>query len=551
MRASLCALDPGSRRAAVFGAFSLVGASAAAAASAAAFAFAASGAEGAGRLLVIAVLLAIGAQALEVVKWRCHARAELRLEHELTRSLFKNALKRRGPRGVGAEIQALTHAIAGCRILFQHLIFTAPTALMAALSSAVLIAGLGHPVLGAAMFVFAPAYLGAALWRSARLTRLVWASAQARIESTRRFGDGLNNREAVRAFQTESFFDQAINRALSCVSRWGWKLAQLRTITSSACVVVFGLAQTGVWSLVWASTGPGDERSTLLVLTSLTLVSLMRPLDMAAQAVRDLVLARALVCSLERPVFADAAPAARFGGAEIRLENVSVSFDGHASVLNRVNLCCAAGETLGIFGASGVGKSTIIRLLTGEVSADEGAVLIDGAPVPGESIVAVALQETLLLDDTIRANIAFGRAAAAHEMERVIAMTGLAPLLAQLPEGVDTRVGERGARLSGGERQRVALARAMLKPAALYLLDEATSALDPDSEREVMRRVVANRAGATLIVVAHRRTAFAGMDRVVEIAGGRFIQAESASDANADTERPFRETNLQNPEARI
>lgn len=122
---------------------------------------------------------------------------------------------------------------------------------------------------------------------------------------------------------------------------------------------------------------------------------------------------------------------------------------------------------------------------------------------------------------------------------------------ARLPDGVETRAGERGARLSGGERQRVALARAMLKPAALYLLDEATSALDPDSECEVMRRVVANRGGATLIVVAHRRTAFAGMDRVVEIAGGRFISAEPASDANADTEPPFRATNLQNPEARI
>jgi ABC-type multidrug transport system fused ATPase/permease subunit len=552
VQASLRALDGRARSAALLGALSLVGASAAAAASAAAFAFAASASAGAGRLLAIAGLLAIGAQALEVIKWRCHARAELRLEQELARSLFESALGRGAPAGVGAEIQALNHAIAGCRIIFQHLIFTAPTALMAALSSAVLIAGLGHPAIGAVMLAFAPAYLAAALWRKEQLMRLVWGSAEARIESARRFGDGLNNREAVRAFQAGDFLVRELDRSLRRVSRWGWKLAQLRTMASGACVAVFALAQAGAWSLVWLSAGPGDQRTTLLVLTSLSLAWLMRPLDMAAQAVRDLVLARALVASIAETALQRVVPAlSETQAAEIRFENVSVSLGARASILRCANFHCAPGQTTGICGASGAGKSTIIRLLTGEVRPTDGAVLVDGAPAPGGRLVSVALQETLLLDDTIRANIAFGRAADAHEIERAIAITGLAPLLARLPKGLDTRAGERGARLSGGERQRVALARAMLKPAALYLLDEATSALDPDSEREVMRRVVANRGGATLIVVAHRRTAFAGMDRVVEVAGGRFIPAAPASDANADTGPPFRATNLQNPEAKI
>ena len=552
VRESVRALDAGARSAALIGALSLVGASAAAAASAAALAFAASASVGAGRLLAIAGLLAVGAQALEVIKWRCHARAELRLEQELARSLFERALGRRAQAGVGAEIQALNHVIAGCRIIFQHLIFTAPTALMAALSSAVLIAGLGHPALGALMFAFAPAYLVAALWRKERLMRLVWGNTQARIESVRRFGDGLNNREAVRVFRAGDFLVRDLERSLRRVSRWGLKLAQLRAMASGACVSVYALALAGAWSLVWLSAGPGDERTTLLVLTSLTLASLMRPLDLAAQAVRDLVLARALVSSVTEPALERGLPALpKKQGAEIRFENVSVSFGARAGILRRTDFYCASGQAVGIGGASGAGKSTIIRLLTGEVRPDDGAVLIDGAPAPGGSLIAVALQEMHLLDDTIGANIAFGRAAHTYEVERAIAISGLAPLLARLSEGIDTRVGERGARLSGGERQRVALARAMLKPAALYLLDEATSALDPDSEREVMRRVVANRGDATLIVVAHRRTAFAGMDRVVEIAGGRLIPAAPASDANADTEPPFRATDPQNPEARI
>jgi subfamily B ATP-binding cassette protein MsbA len=218
-----------------------------------------------------------------------------------------------------------------------------------------------------------------------------------------------------------------------------------------------------------------------------------------------------------------------------RVEYKDVGFTYPASAqpaLLNVSFSIEAGETLALVGASGSGKTTVVNLLPRFYSVTEGTILIDGVNNNElkldnlRSHIAIVGQETLLFDDTIRNNIAYGRldgnndnaiteaAAAAHVLEFVD----------KLPHGLDTVVGEKGLRLSGGQRQRIAIARALYKNAPILVLDEATSALDSESERHVqaaMQRLMENR---TTLVIAHRLATIENADRIVVLAHGRVVE---------------------------
>lgn len=508
--------------------------------------------EAAAPFLALAICTGVAAQALDVVKWRCHADAELRLEKALTQFMFEAGLRSRVASGVGGQMQACANALLGCRLVFQHTVFTAPTAIIAAAGASVLLAGLGHLAIAAALAAFASIYLLAAVRSAKPMVQAAHRASGARIETGRRFGDGLANREVVRAFRAAEFIAASLTQSLRRVVRFNGVLASLRARASALGVLIYGAGLSGVMWLAWHSAGEASERTTLLVLVSVTMTSIMRPMEMAAGAFRDLIWARALVAPLIIEVGDLSADQTRSPApVEVRLECVSVGYHRDRHVLKQASLICPPGSHVGLAGQSGVGKSTLIRLLTGELRPETGAVLIGGSPAPGRATVAVALQEVLLLDDTIRRNIAFGRTASEAEMRRATALVGLDELLSSLPAGLDSRVGERGMRLSGGERQRVALARAMLKPAALYLFDEATSALPPEAESAVMKRIVASAGAVTMIVVSHRESAFTGMDRVVALCDGAFSERGlPASRASAHTDPPCQGTDLQSPAAK-
>ncbi|MGD9968219.1 MAG: ATP-binding cassette domain-containing protein [Hyphomonadaceae bacterium] len=502
--------------------------------------------------LISAVALGVVAQALDVAKWRCHADAELRLEQALTQSTFERSIGAPIGYGVGAQMQALANALLGARLLFQHLVFTAPTALIATAASSTLLAGLGHLSVAAAMLGFAAVYLASATWRAMPMVRVANRASRARIDAGRRFADALTNREVVRAFAATRFVGNSLKHSLRRVLRFTSLLATLRACAAGMGVMVSGTGMSMILWLAWESAATPTDRLALLVLVSITTTSLMRPMEMAANAFRDLIWARALVVPLIAPV-QTAAPMSDGSGApiDVRLNRVSVRHQRDRHILQNASFYCAAGSKTGLCGDSGAGKSTLIRLLTGEISPHDGAVLLGGVCASSRSGVSVALQEVLLLDATVRENIAFGRAASSEEIERVVNMVGLGPLVKSLPNGLASRVGERGMRLSGGERQRVALARAMLKPAPLYLFDEATSALPPEAESAIMGRIVASAGDATMIVVAHRQSAFVGMDRIFELGDGGFIERRpAASHASARIGPLSRERGLQSPEAK-
>jgi ATP-binding cassette subfamily C protein len=211
-------------------------------------------------------------------------------------------------------------------------------------------------------------------------------------------------------------------------------------------------------------------------------------------------------------------------------EDVSFAYDPDATpALRHVYLRLKAGESLGIVGATGSGKSTLVALLLGLLQPTGGRILIDGVPLSGlerawQRLIGYVPQDPYLLDDTLRRNVAFGIADAAIDDQRVARACTLAQLddfIRQLPQGMDTPLGEDGARLSGGQRQRVAIARALYNDPAVLVFDEATAALDNQTEREVTRAIATLHGSRTLIVIAHRLSTVQGCDRLIFLQDGR------------------------------
>jgi ATP-binding cassette subfamily B protein len=220
---------------------------------------------------------------------------------------------------------------------------------------------------------------------------------------------------------------------------------------------------------------------------------------------------------------------------DVRLERVRFSYPGHSEPLfDGLDLIVAAGEHVGLVGRSGGGKTSITRLLLRMMDVDGGRIRVGGQDITTLSqadlrgLIAYVPQDPVMFHRTLRENIAFGRPGATEaEIRDAAAAAHVLEFVDGLPDGFDTLVGERGVKLSGGQRQRVAIARAILRDAPILLLDEATSALDSESEARIQEAVWTLMADRTAIVVAHRLSTVAGMDRLVVLDRGAVIEEGS------------------------
>jgi ATP-binding cassette subfamily B protein/subfamily B ATP-binding cassette protein MsbA len=216
---------------------------------------------------------------------------------------------------------------------------------------------------------------------------------------------------------------------------------------------------------------------------------------------------------------------------EIRLENVSFSYDGIDTVLKDVNLTIAFGERVAIVGPNGGGKSTLVNIICRFYDPTAGRVLIDDVPLTELSLhdlrrrIAMVTQQTELFDETIHYNIKYGRwDATDEEIEEAARKAHCYEFISDFPDGYKTMVGPNGFRLSGGQRQRIALARAFLRNAEILVLDEATSQIDVESERlihEALSRYVENR---TVIMITHRASTLALADAILEVEHGNVVR---------------------------
>src|SRR4051812_15907560 len=280
------------------------------------------------------------------------------------------------------------------------------------------------------------------------------------------------------------------------------------------------------------NTAPGDLVSTAYLFTLLAL-----PIRAIGWVLADLPRALAgmdritpvLDATGETPYGPDAA-AAGVGGATLGLTGVGFSFDGATRpTLEGITFDVEAGTTVAVVGPTGSGKSTLAGLLVRLVDPADGHVLLDGVDVrslrEGETSdqAAFVAQGTFLFDDTVRGNVTLDAPFSDDEVWAALRVAAADDFVAALPEGLDTRVGERGATLSGGQRQRLALARAVVRRPRLLVLDDATSAVDPSVEARILDALRTSDKPATVVVIAYRQATIALADEVVWLEQGRAL----------------------------
>ncbi len=220
--------------------------------------------------------------------------------------------------------------------------------------------------------------------------------------------------------------------------------------------------------------------------------------------------------------------------ATLRFEDVCFGYRPDHQILHGVSFSVPAGGRVAIVGATGAGKSTISRLLFRFYDVSDGRVMVDGhdlrdyAQASLRAAIGVVPQDTVLFNDTIRYNIAYGRIGASQaEIEHAARLAQVHEFVLRLPDGYDTRVGERGLKLSGGEKQRVAIARTILKNPRILILDEATSALDTHTEQEIQAALRTVAAHRTTLVIAHRLSTVVDSDEILVLDKGRIIERGS------------------------
>lgn len=234
--------------------------------------------------------------------------------------------------------------------------------------------------------------------------------------------------------------------------------------------------------------------------------------------------------------------------ASVALEDVVFSYEADQPVLRGVSFRVEPGTMTAIVGPSGCGKTTIARLIARFYDVDSGVVSVGDRDVRSWDTaklmaqLSLVFQDVYLFDDTLEANVRVGRPdASAAEIEEAARLSGVDEIVARLPLGWDTPVGEGGRALSGGERQRVSIARALLKDSPIVLFDEATSALDPENEHRVTAAMDKLRRNATLIVIAHKLDTITAADQIVVLdENGRVVQIGTHTQLFAETEGQYR-----------
>ncbi len=302
--------------------------------------------------------------------------------------------------------------------------------------------------------------------------------------------------------------------------------------------VIFGLGTTVMMVMSALAVQRGEQTIGDFVFVNALLLQLSAPLNFIGFVYReirqgltdieqmfDLLEVQAEV--VDRP---DARPL-DIGQGSIAFKDVHFSYDPARPILKGVSFEVPAGKTVAIVGPSGAGKSTISRLLYRFYDIQDGSITIDGQDVRDvtqhslRAAIGMVPQDTVLFNDTVAYNIRYGRPSASEEeMLAAAEVAQIGHFIRALPEGFETKVGERGLKLSGGEKQRVAIARTILKAPPILILDEATSALDTTTEHEIQSALDTVSKNRTTLVIAHRLSTVIGADEIIVLRDGRIAE---------------------------
>ena len=350
--------------------------------------------------------------------------------------------------------------------------------------------------------------------------------------------DALLNYETVKYFNNEAFEARRYEQGLESFRRAQVKSQATLSLLNTGQQLIIALSLV---AMLWRATqGVVDGRLTLgdLVMINAFLIQLYIPLNFLGVLYREVKqsltdLDRMFVLLEREREVADApgAPALQVGEGVVRFENVSFAYDPSRPILHGVSFEIPAGETVAVVGASGAGKSTLARLLYRFYDVSGGRITIDGQDIRAvtqdslRKSIGIVPQDTVLFNDTVGYNIAYGRPGASQaEVESAAQAAHIHAFIAATPKGYDTAVGERGLKLSGGEKQRVAIARTLLKNPPILIFDEATSALDSANERAIQAELKSAAQGKTALVIAHRLSTVADAHAIVVLDAGRVAE---------------------------
>jgi len=493
-------------------------------------------------MAVLYVLSQWFARSIGEIRGLVYARAERRMFRTLSERLFGHVmrlpLRFHLERQTGAINQTLENGLQGYQMIVHHMVFTFLPLLVELGATSVILLGLKQPVFfmlfAGALVCYAVAFSIAAI----RVAGAASSASKAHITASASMTDGVINYETVKYFAAEAVVQERVSQALiQTEHRW---------VDFYRRYAVNGLAVAGIFGAFLLATilyATHQVQAGLLTIGGFVLVNtymlqLVRPVEMLGYAMQAFsqgiaMLEKMLELLHQEPELRQESDSLLTSGpGELRFENVGLFYRPERAVLKNLNFTVPPGRTIGIVGASGGGKSTIVRLVVRMLEPNEGRVLLDGQPIAAMSLdklrgaIAVVPQDTVLFDDTIAYNIGFGKAGSTLEQIQAAAkLAHLHDLIMRLPEQYETRVGERGVKLSGGERQRVSIARAALKNPRIYVYDEATSSLDSRTEHEILENLREISKSSTTLIIAHRLSTVVHADEIVVLEGGSIVES--------------------------
>jgi ATP-binding cassette subfamily B protein len=350
--------------------------------------------------------------------------------------------------------------------------------------------------------------------------------------------DSLINYETVKYFNNEQFEQQRYGETLA-----DWEDAAVKSQTSMSGL---NIAQGGIIAIgvtlvmILAAQGVIDHSMSLgdLVLVNAFMLQVFIPLNFLGvvysqvkHSLSDMDRMFTLLHVAEEIKDADNARPLEVGDGHVRFEHVAFHYNEDRPILSDTSFEIPPGKKLAVVGHSGAGKSTLARLLFRFYDVSGGRILINGQDirqVTQQSLrkaIGIVPQDTVLFNDTIEYNIAYGRCAATkEEIEQAAQMANIHDFIVSLPDGYQSVVGERGLKLSGGEKQRIAIARAILKNPKILVFDEATSSLDSQSEKVILEALKVLAANHTTLVIAHRLSTIIDADEIVVMDNGTIVE---------------------------
>lgn len=466
-----------------------------------------------------------------------------RLMHSVSSEIYRHTLELpydfHLTRRTGELSRTIADGVNGCRMIVLSLASVLlPTALEIFIAGGVLLHLFDAAMLAAyAAFVAiygATFYLSLNGQREAQVAALKHDGAVSNL-----FVDSLLNYENVKIFTAERAVMARLGGLLAESERSWLGFFSLYAKNSFALAMVFTLSFGGILALAIRRLGEGGGEQSDLLLIALYLMQVVSPIERIAGMSRELLQGfthaeRMLDILSEQTEASLAGGAAAIPGAgpvAIRAEGLWHSHHQGHPALRDVGFEIPAGRSLAVVGPSGGGKSTLARLLFRFHAPERGTIFVDGVAVERiglrdlRAAFALVPQDCVLFNDTLLDNIRFARQEATRgEVDEAMRAAGLEEVIARLPQGEQTMVGERGLRLSGGEKQRVAIARALLKRPRFFIFDEATSALDTRTERLIQERLAVAAKGATSLVIAHRLSTVVDADEIIVLEEGAIVE---------------------------